>query len=180
MKNIPEGYYYLKIAYGKDYRKGIVNNQCQIQFTKDAVYEKGTETLDFNKVKKPNGTAAYLAQKHGGQIAGLMLLVPYNDLASVAQRQMPFFPVCLLLWDRFNPAEWLKDYRGPVAVVLAGADNVIPPEFGRRLHDTYAGPKSFEIVPGAGHNDVASQSPAWWRETFAFWQRHQSSLNPAK
>jgi len=126
------------------------------------------------------GVAAHLAQKHGGQIAGLMLLVPYNDLVSVAQRQMPFLPVSLLLWDRYNPAEWLKDYRGPVAMVLAGADNVIPPEFGRRLHDTYAGPKHFEIVPGAGHNDVASQSPAWWRETFAFWHRHQSSLNPAK
>jgi len=118
------------------------------------------------------GAATHLARKHDNQIAGLMLLVPYDNLASVAQKQMPLFPVSLLLWDRFNPAEWLKDYRGPVGVVVAGADQVIPPEFGRRLHDGYAGPKRLQIIPGAGHNDVAGQPPDWWKEVFSFWQQN--------
>jgi hypothetical protein len=54
IKNIPEGLYYLKIAYGKDYRQKIVDNVCYVKFMKNAQYEKGNEILDFNKVKQPN------------------------------------------------------------------------------------------------------------------------------
>ncbi|MBV5313628.1 MAG: SH3 domain-containing protein [Prolixibacteraceae bacterium] len=54
IKNIPEGRYYLKIAYGSDYRQKIVDNQCYVKFMNNAQYEKGSEILDFNKVKQPN------------------------------------------------------------------------------------------------------------------------------
>lgn len=121
------------------------------------------------------GVAAYLAKMHTNQVAGLMLFAPYNKLASVGQRQMPFLPVWLLLRDRFNPEEWLKDYREPVVMVIAGADQVIPPEFGRRLYDSYGGPKRLQVVPGAGHNDVTTQSPAWWSDTFNFLQQSPTS-----
>jgi fermentation-respiration switch protein FrsA (DUF1100 family) len=84
---------------------------------------------------------------------------------------MPWLPAYFLLLDRFNPAEDLKDYRGPVKIVLAGADEIIPVESGRRLFEGYAGPKNLQIIPGAQHNDIAGQSPAWWKEIFAFWQQ---------
>ena len=54
IKNIPEGRYYLKIAYGKDYRKKVVDNQCYVKFMKNAMYEKGTEILDYKLIKRPN------------------------------------------------------------------------------------------------------------------------------
>ncbi len=56
IKNIPESQYYLKIAYGKDYRQKIVSNQCVVKFIKNAIYEKGTDILNFTKIKKPNQT----------------------------------------------------------------------------------------------------------------------------
>lgn len=54
IKNIPQGRYYLKIAYGKDYRKKIVDSVCYVKFMNNAQYEKGIEILDFNLIKKPN------------------------------------------------------------------------------------------------------------------------------
>lgn len=51
LRHIPEGIYYLKIAYGKDYRQGIVDNKCYIKFIRNALYERGTETMDFNIIK---------------------------------------------------------------------------------------------------------------------------------
>jgi uncharacterized protein YraI len=54
IKNIPQGRYYLKIAYGKDFRKKIIDNVCYVKFMKNAQYEKGIEILDFNLIKKPN------------------------------------------------------------------------------------------------------------------------------
>jgi len=121
------------------------------------------------------GPAAYLAQKHGAQVAGMALLAPYDDLAAVGQRQMPYLPVSLLLRDRFRPSVWLQEYRGPVFILVAGSDEIIPPEFALRLHDRYAGPKRLEVVPGAGHNDVPTQSSLWWQAVLKFWQHPESN-----
>lgn len=55
VKNIPEGLYYLKIAYGKDYRQTIVNKKCKIKFIKNPIYEMGDNLLDFNIVKTNEG-----------------------------------------------------------------------------------------------------------------------------
>jgi hypothetical protein len=116
------------------------------------------------------GVAAHLARVHPRAVAGLAMIVPYDDLASVAQNQMRLFPAYFLLRDRFRPAEWLKDYRGPVKILLAEKDEIIPVKFGQRLFDSYPGPKDLHIVSGARHNDVAEQSPEWWKGVFAFWQ----------
>jgi pimeloyl-ACP methyl ester carboxylesterase len=118
------------------------------------------------------GVAAHLAKVHGPRISGLVMFAPYNNLASVAQRHMRFLPVRLILRERFNPAEWLENHRGPVSIVIAGADEVIPPDLGRKLYDGYAGPKRLQVIEGARHNDIAEQSAGWWKEVF-LWQRSQ-------
>jgi hypothetical protein len=122
------------------------------------------------------GAACCLARAHSTEVAGLVLFMPYHNLASVAQRKMPLLPAYFLLLDRFNPAECLKDYRGPVKIVLAGADEIIPVESGRRLFEGCPGPKNLQIISGARHNDIAGQSPEWWKDVFSFWQQNR----PAK
>lgn len=52
LKNIPEGNYYLKIAYGSDWRHKIVDQQCYGKFMKNAQYEIGDERLDYNVIHK--------------------------------------------------------------------------------------------------------------------------------
>lgn len=54
IKNIPEGFYYLKIAYGKDFRKYTQDGKCIVKFMVDATYKRGSEKLDFYKIKGPN------------------------------------------------------------------------------------------------------------------------------
>jgi hypothetical protein len=94
--------------------------------------------------------------------------MPYNRLTAVARAKLPLLPAQLLLWDRFDPEDWLQNYNGPIKIVLAGKDEIIPMKFGRRLFDSYNGPKSLQVFLNARHNEVAEQSPAWWRETFSF------------
>jgi hypothetical protein len=119
------------------------------------------------------GVAAELAKNHPAEIAGLAMFAPYQNLAAVAQKQMPFLPAYFLLLDRFNPADCLKNFRGPVKFVVAGADEIIPSASGRKLADGYGGPKKLQVIPGAHHNEIAEQSAAWWREVFAFWQQKE-------
>jgi len=116
------------------------------------------------------GVAAHLAGAHPESVGGLFLFTPFNNLVSVAQSHMPLFPVRWMLWDRFPSDEFLKNYHGPVAVMLAGNDEVVPNKFGRRLFDGYGGPKKLWEAPGAAHNDVHTQPPEFWKEVAAFWE----------
>lgn len=47
MRNIPEGEYYLKIAYGKNWYSKIENHLCKGKFLLNAFYEVGNDNLDF-------------------------------------------------------------------------------------------------------------------------------------
>jgi hypothetical protein len=116
------------------------------------------------------GVACELAKNHPSEVAGMALFVPCHNLASVAQRHMWFLPAYFFLLDRFNPEECLKGYHGPVKFIIAGNDEIIGAASGLRLANGYAGPKELQVFPGAHHNEVAAQSPAWWREVFAFWR----------
>jgi len=48
IRNIPEGIYYLKIAYGKDWFSKVENGKCIGKFISSPMYEKGDELMDFN------------------------------------------------------------------------------------------------------------------------------------
>lgn len=48
IKNLPEGQYYLKIAYGKNWLSKVINGQCIGRFVRNAIYEKGEDILDYN------------------------------------------------------------------------------------------------------------------------------------
>ncbi|MEO7174744.1 MAG: SH3 domain-containing protein [Saprospiraceae bacterium] len=50
IRNVPEGEYYLKIAYGNDWRQKIVDQQCYGKFMKNSQYDLGIEKLDFRVI----------------------------------------------------------------------------------------------------------------------------------
>jgi uncharacterized protein len=144
-----------------------------------SLYQAGDEAMGLLKAEGPvfligeslgTGVAAYLAGKFPGEIRGLLLIAPYNNMTDVAQHHTPIFPVRWLLRDKFPSAAYLEKYHGPVGVLLAGADEVVPNRFGRKLFDGYAGPKKLWLMPGVGHNDLQNQPPAWWQEAVNFWR----------
>ncbi|AXT56357.1 hypothetical protein D1815_11535 [Aquimarina sp. AD1] len=56
IRNIPEGEYYCVIAYGKEWRESpSKNGKRQGTFTKNALYEKGQDILDFKTIKTEAG-----------------------------------------------------------------------------------------------------------------------------
>lgn len=119
------------------------------------------------------GVACELVKAHPTEVAGMALFVPYHNLATVAQQHFWFLPAYFFLLDRFNPAECLKSYHGPVKFVVAEKDEVIGAATGMKLYEGYTGPKDLLLVPGAHHNDVSAQLPAWWIGVFHFWQQKQ-------
>lgn len=52
IENIPEGLYYIKLAYGIDWRQGIEDGKCVGKFVRNASYEIGEDILDYRLVPK--------------------------------------------------------------------------------------------------------------------------------
>ena len=116
-----------------------------------------------------SGVACYLAGTFPGQVAGLLLVTPFSSLADVAAHHYPFLPVRTLLSDRYDSVEALSHYKGPVAFLLAGSDEVVPTKLGRQLYESYSGPKWLRVEAHAGHNSIPyDPGAAWWGEVSKF------------
>ena len=115
------------------------------------------------------GVASATAAAHPDRITGLLLLTPFDNLANVAQHHYPLIPVRWIMRDQYPSEEWLKKYQGPIAIILAGNDTVVPAKFGQKLHDTYAGPKKLITAERADHNDLLhTLPPSAWQEALDF------------
>jgi hypothetical protein len=58
------------------------------------------------------------------------------------------------------------------AVLVMIATVYAPMKFGRRLFDSYAGPKDLKVFSQARHDDVTGQPAGWWKDTFDFWEKN--------
>jgi pimeloyl-ACP methyl ester carboxylesterase len=101
--------------------------------------------------------------------AGVILVTPFSSLVDIAVLQYRWLPVRRLLRDRYDNIKALTGYPHPVAVILAGRDEVTPPELGRRLHASLSGPSLLIEQPDAQHNtlDLSPTAP-WWNEVSEF------------
>ncbi len=127
------------------------------------------------------GVATHLAERFSKQINGLLLITPFTSLVDVGKKHYPIFPVAMLLRQRYDNVEPLQNYGGPVAFIIAGADEIIPPSLGHRLFERYQGPKRIWIQEGRGHNSLnyAPRSP-WWNEVMAFLQMQEGQDSAKK
>jgi len=116
------------------------------------------------------GVAAYLAGAHPKQVAGVVLFAPYNRLADVAQYHLPIFPVPLMLLDKFPSEDYLKNFHGPVGILIGEEDRIVPPQFGRRLYDGYSGPKRLWDFPMDDHCSIFWRTGKVWNEIHDFWR----------
>jgi pimeloyl-ACP methyl ester carboxylesterase len=118
------------------------------------------------------GVACLLAGKMPRAVRGLFLITPYTATVDVAAGRYPIFPVRFLMKDQYQAAAALREYSGPVAILLAGNDIIVPARFGQALFDGYNGPKKLWIQPDAGHSSLNFDPKAkMWREIVEFWQQ---------
>ncbi len=94
-------------------------------------------------------------------MAGVILATPYDSLAAVAKHHYWYLPVDLLLRHRFDSLAKAPALRQPLLCLIAGRDDIIPPEHAERLYAAWSGEKSKLVLHGAGHNGTDGD-PAFW------------------
>jgi pimeloyl-ACP methyl ester carboxylesterase len=88
-------------------------------------------------------------------VTGLVLLTPFDSLATVAARHYPFFPVRMLLLDRFDSRSRAPQVAAPTLILAAEHDEIVPRASTESLHAAFRpGLAKFVVVPGTGHNTV--------------------------
>lgn len=115
------------------------------------------------------GVAAAAVAQAPEAVGGVVLLTPWDSLLETAKASVGWLPVGLLLRDRYDSVANLAAFGGPVAVVVAGRDEVIPPARGLALYERLRAPKRLWTFPEAGHNTwPVGPREAWWDEVLAF------------
>lgn len=99
----------------------------------------------------------------------VLLITPWNDLASVARHHYPWLPVRWLLRDRYDSSENLQRFRGRIGVIIAERDSIIPAPFGIALFDALPQPKRRWLITNAEHNDWMNHVDATtWNSVIRF------------
>ena len=98
------------------------------------------------------GVATRVASEH--QIAALVLEAPYTSIAAMAAGQFPYFPVRLMLKDRFDSLSRIEQVRAPILIMQGERDQIVPPALGRELFAAAPEPKEFWSSPDGGHDDL--------------------------
>lgn len=115
-----------------------------------------------------SGVAVYLASER--PLAGVVLITPYDSLRAVAQRYYPYAPVSVLLKHSFDSIGRAPDIAVPMLMMAAQFDDVIPIPHARALFSKWGGPKTWQELAGAGHNDLDAD-PTYWSSMALFLAR---------
>jgi len=120
--------------------------------------------FDAVRARHPDGRIAVVGRSLGTGVAShvasarpverLALITPFDSLAAVAQSHMRWLPVGWLMRERYDSAERLAHYRGPVLVVRAGRDTVIPAESAQRLVEALPQRPTVVDLADADHNTI--------------------------
>ncbi len=100
------------------------------------------------------GVAAAIVKQTDVPIAGIILITPWDSLVSVAKSLFPFLPVKLVLTDKYDSIENLKNYPRKISVVAAERDEILPIRHAYNLYGALPeGRKKMWVIKSAGHND---------------------------
>jgi uncharacterized protein len=116
------------------------------------------------------GIAAAVAKEAPVKVDGVILITPWDTLASLAHSKLPFLPVRFLLTDKYDTIGNLRAFKGRIAVVGAGQDEVIPIKHANDVYSSLSSAtKRMWIIEEAGHNDwPVHTNMSWWKEITDF------------
>jgi uncharacterized protein len=122
------------------------------------------------------GVATAVAADRALPVAGVVLITPWDNLPDLAQALYWYLPARWLLRDRYDNRANLSQYPGPVAVLIAERDEIIPPHHSQRLYEALNEPKRRWVFPGAGHNTWPVNPLAPWWDEVVDWLDGQHSI----
>ena len=133
------------------------------------LYQDAEAALTYLR-SRDNGTQAriiYFGRSLGAAVAvelatrhrpyGLILESPFPSISYMAGHNYPLVPkwlVKVFVRARYDSLSRISRADTPMLMLHGDTDDIVPIEAGRSLFNVANEPKSFYVIPGAGHNDI--------------------------
>tara|TARA_Y100000590_G_scaffold420938_1_gene524129 strand:- start:379 stop:1191 length:813 start_codon:yes stop_codon:yes gene_type:complete len=95
------------------------------------------------------GIATEIAQNKN--FAGLILESPFTSMVDAGKSKYPFFPVKLLLKDKYESNKKIKNIKCPVLIMHGKEDNIVPFYMGEKMYELAKEPKYSYFSEYDGH-----------------------------
>ncbi|MCK5720652.1 MAG: alpha/beta hydrolase, partial [Thiomargarita sp.] len=105
------------------------------------------------------GIAVYLAAHR--KLAGVILISPYDSVASIAQEVYPYAPISLLLNHPFRVINYANKIQIPMLALIAKNDHIIPPHHSFKLIDAWGGQVHKKVIENTDHNNIVNETEVW-------------------
>lgn len=110
--------------------------------------------------------AAWLASQV--QIGSLVLENAFTSYLDLAKKFYWYMPVQFFVRYKYDTLQYIANVHCPILVIHSRDDEIVPFEFGQRLHQAAKGPKQFTEISG-GHNDGFLVSIDIYRDAWRKW-----------
>jgi len=130
-------------------------NVADARLAYDLLVNEGVAPEDIILYGESLGTAVAARIAAERPVGGLILDSPFTSAVDVGARHYPFFPVRLLMQDRYEVLPYVEKIRAPLLVIHGERDEIVPVDMGRQVYAAANSPKKLVTFPLAGHNDHA-------------------------
>ena len=126
--------------------KGKPNEMGLYEDAKSAIKwlkAKGVKEKNIILYGESLGTGVVVEVAQNKNYAGVILESPFTSMVNMGKKYYPFFPVNLLLKDKFESYKKIKNIFIPVLIMHGKVDKIVPYDMGKKMYELANEPKFF-------------------------------------
>ena len=126
--------------------KGKPNEMGLYEDAKSAIKwlkAKGIKEKNIILYGESLGTGVVVEVAQNKNYAGVILESPFTSMVNMGKKYYPFFPVNLLLKDKFESYKKINNIFVPVLIMHGKVDKIVPYDMGKKMYELANEPKFF-------------------------------------
>ena len=126
--------------------KGKPNEMGLYEDAKSAIKwlkAKGIKEKNIILYGESLGTGVAVEVAQNKNYAGVILESPFTSMVNMGKKYYPFFPVNLLLKDKFESYKKINNIFVPVLIMHGKVDKIVPYDMGKKMYELANEPKFF-------------------------------------
>ena len=126
--------------------KGKPNEMGLYEDAKSAIKwlkAKGIKEKNIILYGESLGTGVVVDVAQNKNYAGIILEAPFTSMVNMGKKYYPFFPVNLLLKDKFESYKKINNIFVPVLIMHGKVDKIVPYDMGKKMYELANEPKFF-------------------------------------
>ena len=103
--------------------------------------QKGVKNKDIILYGESLGTGVAVHLSQNDNFAGVILESPFTSMVDAAKNAYPYFPISILLKDRYENDKKIKNIKSPILIMHGEKDKIVPFWMGKKLYKLANEPK---------------------------------------